>query len=525
MVNICGSTRGCNVPDESIRSERVSTRARVAACLGYALLSFSCQLTVWGGLELTVRTGLALLPLLVWWAVPLVAALGITLIVLGSLAYFRPSGTLFKVEGHEAKATVFPCFACVIVLAGYGLVVAGSPVSSWYVSAGAAILSVGLGVLFVSWASLFTRFDVRDATTLVLVSLVVCAVLSLVAEALSMVVLELVFACSTCLSVVLLLVSRRLIRTEEPSRQTAPMSDEQPRTARGLLKNVPKAVGNPLFCAAAIAFAVAITRTMTLSTKPDTVGVLGALCMAVGSGVLLIIMRGRWGRHASQVTIPLLFRIMFPLVATLLLTVSIGGERFEQAASAAVFALYAIMFALIIPASVDSARREGSRTAAVYGVFAGVVYVVFSGATLLGTWLFAEGGGFGATTSLVATLLVLYVLAMVYALVQRRATASEEVAGEGGVAAADAPLSEADDVSDPIERRCLVLAERFALSPRETDVLVAFAHGRNVSYLAERLYLSPNTIRSHSKTLYTKLGVHSKQELLNLVEEVENLQE
>ncbi|MBS6941684.1 MAG: hypothetical protein KH142_09530, partial [Slackia piriformis] len=30
--------------------------------------------------------------------------------------------------------------------------------------------------------------------------------------------------------------------------------------------------------------------------------------------------------------------------------------------------------------------------------------------------------------------------------------------------------------------------------------------------------LSTNTIRSHSKTLYAKLGVHSKQELIDLVE-------
>lgn len=515
------------MPDQTIRSERVSTRARASACIGYALLSFSCQLTVWGGLELTARTGLALLPLLVWWAVPLVGALGITLIMVGVFTYFHPSGALLKTQEHETKKALIPCFACVVVLIGYGLVVVGSPVSSWYVGAGAAILGVGLGVLFVSWASVFTRFDVRDATTLVLIALVVCAVLSLVAEVLSLVVLELVFICSTCVSVVLLLVSRQLIRTEVAPRSVVYAPEElvdakkQPRTARELLKSVLKAIGNPLFCAAAIAFAVAITRTMTLSTKPDAVGVLGALCMAVGSGVLLVVMRGRWGRRASQVTIPLLFRIMFPLVATLLLVLSIGGEKFEQMASAAVFALYAIMFALIIPASVDSARREGSPAVAVYGVFAGIVYVVFAGATLLGTWLFAEGGGFGATTSLVATLLVLYVLAMAYALVQRRATASEGAAESGGGTAVPTTPSELDDLPDPIERRCLVLSEQFALSPRETDVLVAFAHGRNVSYLAEQLYLSPNTIRSHSKTLYTKLGVHSKQELLNLVEEVE----
>ena len=67
----------------------------------------------------------------------------------------------------------------------------------------------------------------------------------------------------------------------------------------------------------------------------------------------------------------------------------------------------------------------------------------------------------------------------------------------------------------------MVLASQRGLSPRETDVLVAFAHGRNVAYLASQLVLSENTIRSHSKTLYTKLGVHSKQELIDLVESIQ----
>ena len=152
-----------------------------------------------------------------------------------------------------------------------------------------------------------------------------------------------------------------------------------------------------------------------------------------------------------------------------------------------------------------------------------------------------------------------YVLAMAFVLLQRRqgerfaaagavrsdaardasGAAAREEAAEAGRGEADgtrcggppdgAACSGADPAGtdlvpdeseeDPIERRCRALARRYALSPRETDVLVAFAHGRNVAYLAESLVLSANTIRSHSKTLYAKLGVHSKQELIDLVEQ------
>ena len=43
-------------------------------------------------------------------------------------------------------------------------------------------------------------------------------------------------------------------------------------------------------------------------------------------------------------------------------------------------------------------------------------------------------------------------------------------------------------------------------------------HGRSKVFIAETLYLSENTVRMHSRSLYLKLGIHSKQELINLVE-------
>ena len=258
--------------------------------------------------------------------------------------------------------------------------------------------------------------------------------------------------------------------------------------------------------------------------------------MVVGAVASLVALRFRWGKRGASLPIPVLFRILFPLVATLLLALSVGGEQLGQAAGAAVFAVWGLMSALMIPACIDAARRTGLRAAAVYGLFAGVVYAVFAAATSIGLRLFAAGGGFGATTTLVATLLVLYVLAMAFALVQRRSAgdapgaAADDgdgegvggVSGEGAVDGREAIAEAAGSAvtPDPIERRCRVLACERGLSPRETEVLVAFAHGRNVTYLAERLCLSPNTIRSHSKTLYTKLDVHSKQELLNLVDQV-----
>lgn len=42
-------------------------------------------------------------------------------------------------------------------------------------------------------------------------------------------------------------------------------------------------------------------------------------------------------------------------------------------------------------------------------------------------------------------------------------------------------------------------------------------HGNTVAVIARRLYISENTVRGHTKSIYRKLGIHSKQELIDLL--------
>ena len=44
------------------------------------------------------------------------------------------------------------------------------------------------------------------------------------------------------------------------------------------------------------------------------------------------------------------------------------------------------------------------------------------------------------------------------------------------------------------------------------------ARGNTVARIAETLLVSENTIRTHSKRIYTKLDIHRKQELADLVD-------
>ena len=61
------------------------------------------------------------------------------------------------------------------------------------------------------------------------------------------------------------------------------------------------------------------------------------------------------------------------------------------------------------------------------------------------------------------------------------------------------------------------------LSPAERSVFDLYAEGHTAKEIAETLYLSINTIKTHTRHIYTKLDVTSREEILlyvNLLKEI-----
>lgn len=79
--------------------------------------------------------------------------------------------------------------------------------------------------------------------------------------------------------------------------------------------------------------------------------------------------------------------------------------------------------------------------------------------------------------------------------------------------------SAAKSPEQEFEERCRAVAERFGLSPRELEVFMMLARGRDRAYIQERLVVSRNTVKAHVKHVYAKLDIHTHQELIDLVEE------
>ena len=72
--------------------------------------------------------------------------------------------------------------------------------------------------------------------------------------------------------------------------------------------------------------------------------------------------------------------------------------------------------------------------------------------------------------------------------------------------------------SGPYRMRCDAVAEHYGLSPRERDVFDLLVRGRSIDYIAQNLTISFNTSKSHIRHIYVKADVHSRQELIDLID-------
>lgn len=75
-----------------------------------------------------------------------------------------------------------------------------------------------------------------------------------------------------------------------------------------------------------------------------------------------------------------------------------------------------------------------------------------------------------------------------------------------------------DEKKGTLSDRCDFLANVGKLSKRESEVLRLIAKGRSTPRIQKELHLSVNTVNTHISHIYQKLNVHSRQELLDLIE-------
>ncbi|MEG0504390.1 MAG: helix-turn-helix transcriptional regulator [Raoultibacter sp.] len=90
---------------------------------------------------------------------------------------------------------------------------------------------------------------------------------------------------------------------------------------------------------------------------------------------------------------------------------------------------------------------------------------------------------------------------------------NDRVRGEwGGVSPA------VDEQPGMYRQACTMVAEASGLTARESELLYLFARGRSVEFVHKTLFISKDTVKTHARSIYRKTGIHSQQELIDLVE-------
>jgi DNA-binding NarL/FixJ family response regulator len=56
----------------------------------------------------------------------------------------------------------------------------------------------------------------------------------------------------------------------------------------------------------------------------------------------------------------------------------------------------------------------------------------------------------------------------------------------------------------------------YQLSDRETEILTEIVKGLSPVQIAEKLFISPNTVRTHVNNIYKKLHLNSRSQIINL---------
>ena len=94
-----------------------------------------------------------------------------------------------------------------------------------------------------------------------------------------------------------------------------------------------------------------------------------------------------------------------------------------------------------------------------------------------------------------------------------------ELAGaseSAGARASGAAAAGVDGAADAGDARLSDFACRLGLTPREQEVCRYLVQGRSLPYIAEQLFVTPGTVKTHALHIYRKAGVSSKQDLISL---------
>jgi DNA-binding CsgD family transcriptional regulator len=508
----------------------MSTAEAVSSCAGFALGALYLLVLLFGNAAGLEGSGLVLLRV----AVGLAA--GVTLVVLAFVRPERQAG-LAKIPTASSLSALLAAATALLALARTADGWAAAAVT---LVAGAAVGVVG-ALTLVQKGCYFTRLYIPDAIT--------CTVTGALVALLAYVFLFAHLTAPWGLAAAVLLplaniAVYRVIATELPGGLDFGCWD----TFRSRASEWPLflyKVAVPFLCLGCVA-AVLLARlhdTTIASLAPSALVGLVVACVTMYAVVTF----GIAGLRRRTQSYSRLVAMLLPLIALAAIPLYSMGEGesapLNLSALSTVCLLLALGWAFLCSASLEyllspvAVYALGLGSLSVGGLLGGILVPLFADA---GDWLFP--------------VLCLACLVMCLGLVPANpaknlsrssytasrpddACCAEDDGMPGGAAVADDELAEKplqEGADSPAERdrehergkgrfvrRCEYAAQLYQLSPREFDVLVLLAKGRSMSYVQEALVVSEGTAKTHIRHIYRKMNVHSRHELVELIESID----
>lgn len=370
-------------------------------------------------------------------------------------------------------------------------------VTNWLNIVGPALSGIGTAPLILGWASFYRHLNSDLVEKVVPLTMVVLA-------ALFVFLYSFPGPLSLVITVALPLVSLSLLSISRNHPYAAEATDDSPIYSKVQGFPLPTTLG---FLVVAFSYRYPLVVIMNESDLSTTAPFLIAFVIGAALALLFSFL---FIYYADKMRLVLLFQIAIPLIALCFIAVAALPLYFNIVVFATSFSVMFLTKIFIFVLGSQPLKLEPSSLRSVsIGSALAAVFIGEALADILYRLISNHGIMLVAVISITA-LASLILLALASA--NKRAT-------EYILKNYDNPGAENDTFS--MIRNCKITTETYGLSKRESEILTLIVRGRDFPYIREKLFISRNTVNTHIKHIYAKTAVHSRQELIDIVEGID----
>lgn len=222
----------------------------------------------------------------------------------------------------------------------------------------------------------------------------------------------------------------------------------------------------------------------------------------LSNGVAALILAFSWRFLTDSISLSQAFTAIFPFLITTVVLYPLLQESYRSVIvffNTLGFTLFSIVMMVYCA---KQARSHNANIVYLYAFFAGVTY-----ASQLFAWVVAAISAYIFPNwelrlyLNVGILVAACTITIVILLKTERKRRSEQT----------------KQAQDKITSRCNELQDEYRLSQRQLEIVTLLAHGYDTPTIARKLFISENTVRTHIKKVYLLMDIHSRQELIEQI--------